>query len=134
QHAMPDERFLVLHLHELVAYLSQQGVLTLLVMAQSGILGETIQSPVDLSYLADTVVLLRYFEAFGEVRKALSVVKRRSGSHERSVRELLIAQEGLRVGRELREFQGVLTGRLEYQGNRGPLLVQEAELEGAARG
>ncbi|HEX4959870.1 MAG TPA: ATPase domain-containing protein [Thermoanaerobaculia bacterium] len=134
QHAMPDERFLVLHLHELVAYLSQQGVLTLLVMAQSGILGETIQSPVDLSYLADTVVLLRYFEAFGEVRKAVSVVKRRSGDHERNVRELRIAQEGLRVGRELREFQGVLTGRLEYQGDREPLLAHRKELEETTRG
>jgi len=138
QHAMSDERFLVLHLHELLSYLSQQGVLTILVMAQAGILGETIQSPVDLSYLADTVVLLRYFEAFGEVRKALSVVKRRTGTHERNVRELRITGDRLFVGRELREFQGVLTGRLEYMGDVEPLLhgdVQElAEVGGGAKG
>ncbi|HEV7504614.1 MAG TPA: ATPase domain-containing protein [Thermoanaerobaculia bacterium] len=122
QHAMSDEHFLVLHLHELLSHLSQQGVLTILVMAQAGILGETIQSPVDLSYLADTVFLLRYFEAFGEVRKALSVVKRRTGSHERNVRELRLVDDRLFVGRELREFQGVLTGRLEYMGDVEPLM------------
>src|SRR3954468_4098071 len=122
QHAMPEERFLVLHLHELLSYLSQQGVLTLMVMAQAGILGETLESPVDLSYLADTVVLLRYFEAFGEVRKAVSVVKRRTGDYERNVRELRTAHDGVKVGRELREFHGVLTGRLEYRGQSEPLM------------
>jgi len=130
QHAMAEERFLVLHLHELLAYLSQRGVLTILVMAQAGILGETIQSPVDLSYLADTVLLLRYFEAFGEVRKALSVVKRRAGNHESTVRELRIASDRLLVGRELREFQGILTGRLEYLGEGGPLLHGNADKAG----
>jgi circadian clock protein KaiC len=122
QHAMPEERFLILHLHELLAYLSQQGVLTLMIMAQSGILGEVVHSPVDLSYLTDTVVLLRYFEAFGEVRKAISVVKRRTGDHERSVRELRVEANGLRVGRELREFHGVLSGQLHYTGGVTPLL------------
>jgi circadian clock protein KaiC len=103
-------------------------------MAQAGILGETIQSPVDLSYLADTVLLLRYFEAFGEVRKALSVVKRRTGSHERNVRELRVTGDRLLVGRELREFQGVLTGRLEYMGEVEPLLHAGAGLaEGERR-
>jgi circadian clock protein KaiC len=121
QHAMPDERYLMLHLHELLSYLNQQGVLTLLIMAQAGLLGETVTSPVDLSYLADTVILLRYFEAFGEVRKAISLVKRRTGSHETSVRELRIAPTGLCVGREIRDFQGVLTGRLEYTGQVAPL-------------
>jgi circadian clock protein KaiC len=115
-HAMPDERHLVLHLHELLTFLRQRGVLTLMVMAQAGIVGDSLQSPVDLSYLADTVILLRYFEAFGEVRKAVSLVKRRTGSHERSVRELSVGVDGLRVGREIREFQGVLTGRLQYTG------------------
>ena len=80
RHAMPEERFLVLHLHELLSYLGQQGVLTLLIMAQAGFLGEALESPVDLSYLADTVLLLRYFEAFGEVRKAISLVKRAHGA------------------------------------------------------
>lgn len=120
QHAMPDERYLMLHLHELLSYLNQQGVLTLLVMAQAGLLGETVAAPVDLSYLADTVILLRYFEAFGEVRKAISLVKRRTGSHETLVRELRIGPDGLRVGREIKEFQGVLTGRLEYTGQVAP--------------
>lgn len=121
QHAMPEERYLVLHLHELLSYLSQQGVLTVLVMAQAGILGEALQSPVDLSYLADTVILVRYFEAFGEVRKAISLVKRRTGGHERSVRELRVGPDGLHVGREIKEFQGVLTGRLQYTGGGEPL-------------
>lgn len=122
QHSMPEERYLVLHLHELLSYLNQQGVLTLLVMSQAGLLAETLESPVDLSYLADTVVLLRYFEAFGEVRKAVSLVKRRSGTHESTVRELRIGSSGLQVGHELREFQGVLTGRLQYLGAAEPLL------------
>lgn len=126
QHAMPDERHLVLHLHELLSYLSQQGVLTLLVMAQAGLLGEALQSPVDLSYLADTVVLLRYFEAFGEVRKAISLVKRRTGVHESSVRELRLGSEGLRIGGEIKEFQGVLAGRLQYHGGAEPLLRQSS--------
>lgn len=121
-HAMPEERFLVLHLHELLSYLNQRGVLTLLVMAQTGLLGDTVSSPVDLSYLADTVILLRYFEAFGEVRKAISLVKRRTGPHESSIRELRFSAEGLRVGEELKEFQGVLTGNLQYLGGAGPLL------------
>jgi circadian clock protein KaiC len=120
--AMPDEHHLVLHLHELLSYLHQQGVLTLMIMAQYGLLGQDISTPVDLSYLADTVVLLRYFEAFGQVRQAISTVKRRWGSHERSVRELRIGEGGVRVGRELREFHGVLSGRLEYTGNADPLL------------
>ena len=124
--AMPDERFLVLHLHELLSYLSQQGVLTFMVMAQHGLVGEEMTSPVDLSYLADTVVLLRFFEAFGQVRQAISILKRRTGDHEHSVRELQIGAGGVRVGRELREFQGILSGRLEYTGEAGPLLETHA--------
>jgi circadian clock protein KaiC len=122
QHAMPEERFLVLHLHEMLSYLNQQGVLTLMILAQAGILGETVHAPQDLSYLADTVILLRYFETVGEVRQAISVVKRRTGDHERSVRELRIGPEGLRVGGEIREFHGVLTGRLEYMERTEPLI------------
>jgi circadian clock protein KaiC len=122
QHAMPEERHLVLHLHELLAYLNQQGVLTLLVMAQAGLLNQHLEAPVDLSYLADTVIMLRYFEAFGEVRKAISLVKRRTGTHESTVRELRASPEGLSLGRELREYLGVLTGHLQYTGNPEPLL------------
>jgi circadian clock protein KaiC len=122
QHAMPDENFLLLHMHELLSYLNQQGVVTFMVMAQAGLLGESLKSPLDLSYLADTVVLMRYFEAFGEVRKAISLMKRRTGTHESSVRELRISDGGIRVGREIRDFQGVLTGRLQYTGEAGPLM------------
>jgi circadian clock protein KaiC len=134
RHAMPEERFLLLHLHELLSYLNQQGVLTLLVMAQAGLVGETLESPVDLSYLTDTVILLRYFEAFGEVRKAISLVKRRTGAHENTVRELSVGAGGVRVGQEIKDFQGVLSGRLQYSGAAEPLLrngraAQETEVE-----
>jgi circadian clock protein KaiC len=125
QKAMPEESYLVLHLHELLSYLNQQGVLTLMIMAQYGLLGQELATPVDLSYLADTVILLRYFEAFGQVRQAISTVKRRWGSHERSVRELRIGEGGVRVGRELREFHGILSGHLEYTGKAEPLMASE---------
>jgi circadian clock protein KaiC len=120
--AMHDERFLALHLHELLSYLHQQGVLTILVMAQHGIMGDDLSSPVDLSFLADTVILLRYFEAFGQVRQAIATVKRRYGAHERSIREMRIGPVGIRIGRELKEFHGILSGRLEYTGEFAPLL------------
>jgi len=122
RNAMPEESFLILHLHELLSYLSQRGVLSLLVMAQYGLVGQDVAAPVDLSYLADTVILLRYFEAFGQVRQAISMVKKRSGEHSHSVRELRIGKTGLRVGRELREFHGVLAGQLGYTGEAQPLL------------
>lgn len=107
--AMPSDRFLTLHLHELLSYLGQQGVTTLLLMAQHGIVGTAMQTPVDASYLADNVLLLRYFEAAGEVRQAISVIKKRTGRHERSIRELRFDGQ-LTVGETLRDFQGVLTG------------------------
>jgi circadian clock protein KaiC len=129
QHAMPEERFLVLHLHEMLSYLGQKGVVTLLVMSQSGLVSENLHSPVDISYLADTVILLRYFEAFGEVRKAISLVKRRTGTHETSVRELRLGPDGLRIGHELKDFQGVLTGRLDYTGDAEPLLRKRVASE-----
>jgi circadian clock protein KaiC len=124
RNAMAEEQHLILHLHELLSYLNQQGVTTLINMAQYGILGD-VSSPVELSYLADNVILMRYFEAFGQVRQAISVVKKRTGSHERSVRELRISDHGLRVGRELREFHGVLAGQLSYLGEAQPLLGEE---------
>jgi len=122
RNAMAEEKHLVLHLHELLSYLNQQGVSTLMIMAQHGILGQDVSSPIDLSYLADTVIMLRYFEAFGQVRQAISMVKKRTGPHEHSVRELRIGNHGVRVGRELREFQGVLSGQLAYMGEAQPLL------------
>ena len=120
--AMPDEQFLNLHLHELTTYLNQQGVLTFLIVAQHGVLGSPMESPVDVSYLADAVLLMRYFESGGAVRQAISVVKKRTGPHERSIREFKLDASGIRVGASLRQFQGILTGTPEYVGADAPLL------------
>jgi circadian clock protein KaiC len=127
--AMPQEKQLVLQLHELLSYLSQQGVLTLLVNPQHGVVGG-VQSSLDLSYLADTVMLLRFFEAGGRVRKALSIIKNRGGAHEDRIREYRIDTHGLRVGEPLTSFRGVLTGTPDYTGDSDPLL-EEREGEDA---
>ena len=107
--AMPSDDFLYLHLHELLGYLNQQGVLTLMIMAQHGLVGP-MGAPVDVSYLADTVILTRFFEARGAVRKAISVIKKRSGPHENTLRELTLTERGIVLGKPLVEFEGVLTG------------------------
>src|SRR6267378_4364698 len=107
--AMPEEQFLIVQLHELLSYLRQRGVLTILTLAQAGMIG-AMTSPVDVSFLADTVVLLRFFEAHGEVRKAISVLKRRLGRHAMDIRELGMDASGVRVGARLSNMQGVLTG------------------------
>jgi circadian clock protein KaiC len=107
--AMPGEDFLHLHLHELVTYLNQQGVLTLMVVAQHGMVGP-MGTPIDISYLADTVMLFRFFEAVGQVRKAVSVMKKRSGPHENTLRELTMTATAVTIGDPLSNFQGVLTG------------------------
>lgn len=119
--AMPEERFLNIHMHELLSYLSQQGVLTLLVMAQHGLMGK-MESPVDLSYLSDSVLIMRYFEAAGSIRQAISVMKKRTGGHERTIREFQITAKGVRVGPPLADFHGVLTGVPVYAGSNAPLL------------
>lgn len=108
--AMPEERFLTIHMHELLTYLGQHGVATLLVVAQHGVVGGAMMSPVDVSYLADCVILMRYFELSGEIRKAVSVVKKRSGAHEKAIRPFAIGADGLTVGPPLTEFHGVLSG------------------------
>jgi circadian clock protein KaiC len=113
--AMPEEHFLTIQLHELLMYLAQCGVATILIGAHQGLFG-AMQTPIDASYLADAVVLLRYFEAKGEVRQAISVVKKRGGTHERTIREFRIDRGGVRVGETLREFRGVLTGVPIYEG------------------
>jgi circadian clock protein KaiC len=113
--AMPEERFLTIQLHELLTYLGQHGVATILIGAHQGLIGGPMQTPVDASYLADAVLLLRYFEARGEVRQALSVVKKRGGRHERTIREFRL-DGGIWVGEALREFRGVLTGVPIYDG------------------
>lgn len=112
--AMPEERFLVIQMHELLSYLNQRGVATFLVVAQHGLVGTAMNAPVDISYLADTVILLRYFEIEGEVRKAISVLKRRSGPHEKTIREVSMGKEGVLVGEPLSNFRGVLSGVPEY--------------------
>ena len=120
--AMPGEKQLLLQLHELLSFLRHRGVTTLLTEGQHGMLGSGMSSPVDISYLADTVFLLRYFEATGEVRQAMSIIKNRTGGHERTIREFRLGSNGITVGEPLREFQGVLTGVPNYLGKVGPLL------------
>ena len=110
---MPGEQALTMHLHELLTFLNQQGVASFLVMAQHGLLGKDMISPVDVSYLADSVLLLRYFEAEGQVKQAISVVKKRSGGHEHSIRELKL-DGGIQMGKPLLNFRGVLTGVPEF--------------------
>lgn len=114
--SMPGEKFLAVHLHELLAYLGNRGVLTLMVLAQAGNMGPALQSAVDVSYLADNILLLRYFESKGEVRQAISIIKRRSGNHEHTIRELRLEPKRIYIGRPLQEFQGVLTGTPVFLG------------------
>jgi circadian clock protein KaiC len=121
--ALPEEKLLVLQLHELFRYLRQLGVTVILTLAQSGVVGTMMHTPVDLSYLADTLVLLRYFEAEGRIRKAISVPKKRAGKHEPSIRELSMDGGGLRVGEPLEAFRGILTGVPEYTGTKADDLI-----------
>lgn len=116
--SMPEERFLTIQMHELLTYLNRQGVVTLLIMGQHGFLGSNVSTPIDVSYLADTVLMLRYFETSGEVRRAISVVKKRTGAHENTIRELKISSSGITVGEPLTEFAGVLSGTPVYTGDR----------------
>jgi circadian clock protein KaiC len=118
---MPGERFLTIQMHELLTYLGERGVLTFVVVNQHGIVGSGIDTPVDLSYLADSVLLLRYFEYAGRVRKSVAVVKVRNGGHEDSIREFRISADGIEVGQPLTDFQGVLSGQPLFIGA-GPLL------------
>jgi circadian clock protein KaiC len=113
--AMPDERFLTAHLHELLSYLSESGVTTLLTLTQQTLTGP-LDSPLHISYIADTIIALRYFEAAGSVRRAISVIKKRTGAHEHTIRELELGAHGVRVGEPLAEFQGVFTGNPLLQG------------------
>ena len=123
--AMPEERFLVLQMHELLSTLNQLGVITILVLAQHGLMGP-MQTPLDISYLSDAVLMLRYFEAEGRVRRAISVVKKRSGAHEDAIREFRLTAEGVKVGPPLTEFQGILSGVPNYRGGASPLLPTES--------
>jgi circadian clock protein KaiC len=118
--AMPGEQYLLLQMHELLSYLNQKGITTMLILGQHGILGD-IRSEVDLSYLSDIILLFRFFEAKGELRSALAVVKSRVGAHERTIREFNLGPDGLKVGEALRDFEGLLSGLPSYRGEM-PLL------------
>ena len=124
-HAMPEERFLKIQLHEMLTYLGQLGCATILVGVHSGIIGDNVESPGDASYLADSVVILRYFEALGEVRQAISVLKKRGGAHERTIREFRLGARGIELGEPLSDFQGVLTGVPTYYGDTAPLIKRD---------
>ncbi|MGE3647130.1 MAG: ATPase domain-containing protein [Reyranellaceae bacterium] len=125
QAAMPEENALVLHIHELLQYLNRRGASTFLTVAQHGLVGD-MRSPVDVTYLADTVILLRYFEALGRVRRAISVIKKRAGAHEETIREYRIGHGGLSLGEPLTDFQGVLRGVPSFVGTTAPLMNEAA--------
>jgi circadian clock protein KaiC len=123
--SMPEERLLAVQLHELLTFLANNGVTVIMTLVQRGIFGSPVDEVADVSYLADTVILMRYFEVNGSVRQAISVVKKRSGEHERTIREFRVSRGGLEVGEPLRDFQGVLTGVPQYTGNNNPLMHNE---------
>ena len=125
QASMPEEQFVILHLHELLQYLNRQGAATFLTIAQHGMIGDMRQT-IDVTYIADTVILLRFFEASGRVRRAMSIIKKRAGSHEDTIREFRIGNTGIVVGPPLKEFQGVLRGVPTYVGQSGPLMEGRA--------
>ncbi len=126
-HAMPEEQFMLLQMHELLTYLNQQGIVTVLVLAQHGLVGQTT-APVDMTYLSDAILLLRFFEADGRLRRAISMVKKRTGGHEMTIREYLIDDAGVRIGAPLTEFFGLLRGTPTYRG-RGSALLDEPDSE-----
>jgi circadian clock protein KaiC len=116
QAAMPEERALVLHMHELLQFCNRSGATTFLTVAQHGLLGE-MKAPIDLTYLADTVILLRYFEMKGEVRRAISIVKKRTSAHENTIREYVLHSRGISLGKPLKHLHGVLRGTPELLEN-----------------
>jgi circadian clock protein KaiC len=124
QASMPEENSLILHMHELLQYLNRQGAATFMTVAQHGLVGD-MKAPVDVTYLADTVILLRYFEAMGKVRRAISVIKKRTGFHEATIREYRIDNRGLTIGAPLENFHGVLRGVPIYSGGGQPLLPEQ---------
>ena len=122
-HAMPEERFLLLHMHEMLTYLNQLGVISILLLAQHGVIGNKMDSPIDVSYLADSAIILRYFETEGRVRKAISVLKKRTGLHEETIREFaMTAGKGITISEPLKEFHGILTGVPVFMGQKADLM------------
>ncbi len=127
QAAMPEEQALILHMHELLQYLNRQGAATFLTVAQHGLVGD-MKAPVDVTYLSDTVMLLRYFEAAGRVRRAISVIKKRTSAHEDTIREFRIDKRGITLGEPLIDFQGVLRGVPSFVGRDAPLLDNNSDV------
>lgn len=125
--SMPEERLLPIQIHELLSFLANNGASCIMTLVQHGIFGNPVEEAAEVSYLADTVILLRYFEVQGSVKQAISVVKKRSGNHERTIRECRVHKGGLFVGEPLRDFHGVLTGVPTYTGNSAPLLPGDTE-------
>jgi circadian clock protein KaiC len=126
QASMPEEQFLILHLHELLQYLNRQGATTFLTVAQHGLIGDMRQS-IDITYLADTVILIRYFEARGSIRRAISVMKKRGGHHESTIREFRISASGIAVGEPLKAFQGILRGVPTYLGGSDSVMERSSD-------
>jgi circadian clock protein KaiC len=124
--AIPTTDTPIVRMHELLSFLNERSIATLIVLAQHGTVGTLMPAPVDLSYLADAIVLLRFFESHGQIRKAVSIVKKRTGSHETTIRELRIGPSRVHVGEPLTEFHGILTGVPEYMGPGSPLFSDEA--------
>jgi circadian clock protein KaiC len=125
--SMPEERLLPIQIHELLSYLANRRCTSIMTLVQHGVFGNPVDEAAEVSYLADTVLLLRYFEVLGSVRQAISVVKKRSGDHERTIRECRVAKNGLSVGEPLVEFQGVLTGVPQYLGAIEPLMPSASD-------
>lgn len=126
--AMPDERFLVLQMHELLSFLDQQGIVSILVLGQVGLLGQSLTN-LEVSYLSDAIVLMRFFSAQGEVRKAISVLKSRASNHEMTIREMQIGPQRIVIGKLLSEFEGLLSGQIVYTGRAAELLGEKASPE-----
>jgi circadian clock protein KaiC len=124
QASMPEEQYVILHPHELLQYLNRQGTATFLTVAQHGMIGDMKQT-INVTYRADSTIMLRYFEALGRVRRAMSAVKKRTGSHEDTIREFRITTRGMEIGPALHEFQGVLRGIPTYVGGSAPLMQSE---------
>jgi len=123
-HSMPEQEFLVLQLHELLTYLGSRGVVSIMVLTQAGIMG-SMQSPLDLTYLADTVILTRFFEAFGKVKKAISIIKKRTGEHEETLREFKMGPGGIKVGKVLEEFSGIFSGIPKFTGTASKIMEED---------
>jgi circadian clock protein KaiC len=114
-YAMPEERFLALHIHELLSYLNQQSVITIMLLAQHGLIGNT-DVPINLTYVADAILLIRFFEAQGRIRRSISMMKKRGGAHEETLRELRLSSGGIEIGGVLEKFSGILSGVPKFEG------------------